>query len=95
MSGRDLDAVARKVIADAGFGPQFMHRTGHGLGMDVHKAPDIATYNSEPLPIGSVFTVEPGVYLVGQTGVRIEDDVVLAESRHFADRFRTRADRDG
>lgn len=80
MSGKDLDAVARKVIADAGFGPQFMHRTGHGLGMDVHEAPDIATYNREPLPIGSVFTVEPGVYLNGQTGVRIEDDVVLTDS---------------
>ena len=80
MSGRELDAVARKVIADAGFGPQFMHRTGHGLGMDVHEAPNIATYNAEPLPAGSVFTIEPGVYLAGQTGVRIEDDVVLTES---------------
>jgi Xaa-Pro aminopeptidase len=80
MSGRDLDAVARKVIADAGFGPQFMHRTGHGLGMDVHEAPNIAAYNAQPLPIGSVFTIEPGVYLAGQTGVRIEDDVVLTES---------------
>lgn len=80
MTGRDLDAVTRKVIADAGFGPQFMHRTGHGLGMDVHEAPNIATYNAEPLSIGSVFTIEPGVYLAGQTGVRIEDDVVLTES---------------
>jgi Xaa-Pro dipeptidase len=80
MSGRELDAVARKVITDAGFGPQFMHRTGHGLGMDVHEAPNIATYNAEPLPVGSVFTIEPGVYLAGQTGVRIEDDVVLTES---------------
>jgi Xaa-Pro aminopeptidase len=80
MSGRDLDAVARKVIEDAGFGPQFMHRTGHGLGMDVHEAPNIATYNTEVLPVGSVFTIEPGVYLAGQTGVRIEDDVLLSES---------------
>ncbi|HEY2588362.1 MAG TPA: Xaa-Pro peptidase family protein [Tepidisphaeraceae bacterium] len=79
LSGRDLDAVARKVIEDAGFGPQFIHRTGHGLGMDVHEAPNIASYNPDPLPIGSVFTIEPGVYLAGQTGVRIEDDVVLTE----------------
>jgi Xaa-Pro dipeptidase len=80
MTGRDLDAVARQVIAGAGFGPQFMHRTGHGLGMDVHEAPNIATYNPDPLPVGSVFTIEPGVYLAGQTGVRIEDDVVLTEA---------------
>lgn len=80
MSGRDLDAVARKVIEDAGFGPQFMHRTGHGFGMDVHEAPNIASYNPDPLPVGSVFTIEPGVYLAGQTGVRIEDDVVLTEA---------------
>lgn len=81
MSGRELDAVARKVIEDAGFGPQFMHRTGHGLGMDVHESPNIASYNPSPLSAGSVFTIEPGVYLAGQTGVRIEDDVVLTERR--------------
>jgi Xaa-Pro dipeptidase len=80
MGGRDLDAVARKVIEDAGFGPQFMHRTGHGLGMDVHETPNIASSNPELLPIGSVFTIEPGVYLAGQTGVRIEDDVVLTQT---------------
>lgn len=80
MTGRDLDAVARKVIDDAGFGPQFMHRTGHGLGMDVHEAPNIASYNPGPLPVGSVFTIEPGVYVAGQTGARIEDDVVLTET---------------
>jgi Xaa-Pro dipeptidase len=80
ITGRDLDAIVRKVIDDAGFGPQFMHRTGHGLGMDVHEEPYIASYNADALPIGSVFTIEPGVYIAGQTGVRIEDDVVLTES---------------
>jgi Xaa-Pro dipeptidase len=80
VSGRELDAMTRKVVEDAGFGPQFMHRTGHGLGMDVHEAPYIAAHNDQPLPIGSVFTIEPGIYLAGQTGVRIEDDVVLTEN---------------
>jgi Xaa-Pro dipeptidase len=79
ISGRGLDALTRKVIEDAGYGPQFMHRTGHGLGMDVHEPPYIASYNPTALPIGSVFTIEPGVYLAGQTGVRIEDDVVLTD----------------
>lgn len=77
ITGRELDAITRKVIEDAGFGPQFMHRTGHGLGMDIHEPPYIASGNAEPLPLGSVFTIEPGIYLAGQTGVRIEDDVVL------------------
>jgi Xaa-Pro dipeptidase len=80
ISGRELDAIARKVIEDAGFGPLFMHRTGHGLGMDVHEAPYISANNDQPLLIGSVFTIEPGIYLAGQTGVRIEDDVVLTET---------------
>jgi Xaa-Pro dipeptidase len=80
ITGRELDSVVRKVIDDAGYGAQFMHRTGHGLGMDVHEEPYIASYNPDALPIGSVFTIEPGIYVAGQTGVRIEDDVVLTES---------------
>ena len=80
ITGLQLDALTRKVIEDAGFGPQFMHRTGHGLGMDIHEPPYIASYNPAPLPIGSVFTIEPGIYLAGQTGVRIEDDVVMTET---------------
>jgi Xaa-Pro dipeptidase len=80
VSGRDVDAAARKVIEDAGFGPHFMHRTGHGLGLDVHEEPYIAVANDQPLPVGCVFTVEPGVYVSGIGGVRIEDDVVLTSA---------------
>jgi Xaa-Pro dipeptidase len=79
VSGRAVDAAARKVIEDAGFGEHFMHRTGHGLGMDVHEEPYIAPANDQPLPVGCVFTIEPGVYVNGVGGVRIEDDVTLTE----------------
>jgi Xaa-Pro dipeptidase len=80
MTGRQLDACARKVIEDAGFGENFMHRTGHGLGMDIHEPPYVAATWDEPLPVGCVFTIEPGIYLPGRTGVRIEDDVVMTET---------------
>ena len=77
MSGRDADALAREVIEARGFGDAFGHSTGHGLGLDVHEAPRLARTNTEPLPVDAVVTIEPGVYLVGQGGVRIEDDVHL------------------
>lgn len=80
LTGRELDAATRRVIEAAGYGPQFVHRTGHGLGMDVHEAPYISADNVQPLPVGSVFTIEPGIYLDGQTGVRIEDDVAVTEA---------------
>jgi Xaa-Pro aminopeptidase len=77
MSGRDADALARDVIEARGFGEAFGHSTGHGLGLDVHEAPRLARTNTEPLPVDAVVTIEPGVYLAGQGGVRIEDDVHL------------------
>ena len=65
------------MIAARGFGDAFGHSTGHGLGLDVHEAPRLARTNTEPLPVDAVVTIEPGVYLAGQGGVRIEDDVHL------------------
>lgn len=78
-SGRDIDRAARGVIEKAGYGEYFIHRTGHGLGLEVHEPPYIMEGNREPLAPGAVFTVEPGIYLPDQAGVRIEDDVVITK----------------
>jgi Xaa-Pro dipeptidase len=77
VTGAQVDAAARKVITDAGYAQYFPHRTGHGLGLDVHEEPYIAGTNTRPLEAGNVFTIEPGVYIENVGGVRIEDDVVL------------------
>jgi len=79
MTGKEVDALAREVIESKGYGDYFIHRTGHGLGLEVHEDPYIVASNDEPLPEGSVFTVEPGIYLPGKGGVRIEDDIVLTQ----------------
>lgn len=77
-SGRALDAVARTVIAQAGHGEHFGHGTGHGIGLATHEAPSLGTSAPEtPLPSPTVFSVEPGIYLAGETGIRIEDLVHL------------------
>jgi Xaa-Pro aminopeptidase len=77
-TGRDVDAVARAVIERAGHGEHFGHGLGHGVGMDVHEAPRLSRIESEqPLLAGNVVTVEPGVYLPGELGVRIEDLLVV------------------
>ena len=78
-TGESIDQAARAVIAEGGYGPQFLHRTGHGLGLEVHEPPYIVAGSRAPLAVGTTFTVEPGIYLAGQCGVRIEDDVVVAE----------------
>ena len=78
MSGRDADALARDLIEERGFGAAFGHSTGHGLGLEVHEAPRLARTATEPLPEDAVVTIEPGVYVTGRGGVRIEDDVHLA-----------------
>jgi Xaa-Pro aminopeptidase len=80
MSGREADAVARDLIAGAGFGERFGHSLGHGVGLDVHEDPRLAAGNEQALEPGNVVTVEPGIYLPGRGGVRIEDLVVLTGS---------------
>ena len=77
MTGREADALARDVIAGHGFGEAFGHSLGHGLGLEVHEAPRLAPTADAPLPAGAVVTVEPGIYLPGWGGVRLEDDVHL------------------
>jgi Xaa-Pro aminopeptidase len=73
----DVDAVARRIITDAGYGPNFVHRTGHGIGMEEHEDPYIVAGNCEPLAPGHAFSIEPGIYIDGKWGARIEDIVVV------------------
>jgi Xaa-Pro dipeptidase len=74
---KDIDRAARDVIAAAGYGEFFIHRTGHGLGLEGHEPPYIVAGNAQRLAPGMLFTIEPGVYLPGKGGVRIEDDVLV------------------
>jgi Xaa-Pro aminopeptidase len=75
----ELDRAARDVITEAGYGPQFLHRVGHGLGLDVHEEPYLVGGNTLPLAEGMVFSDEPGIYLEGKFGVRIEDAVLCTK----------------
>ncbi len=76
----EVDRAARWVIEQAGYGPYFIHRTGHGLGLEIHEPPYIRGDNTEPLAPGMLFTIEPGIYLAGRGGARIEDDVLVTET---------------
>lgn len=79
MTGAELDATARDYIAEKGYGDQFGHTTGHGLGLEVHEGPAVSFRNEEPLVENNIVTNEPGIYIQGVGGVRIEDDLVIKE----------------
>ncbi len=80
IGGKALDAVAREAIAAAGFGERFGHGLGHGVGLEVHEEPSVSPRSEDVLAAGEVVTIEPGVYLPGELGVRIEDLVVVTEA---------------
>ena len=79
VTGKDIDGAARKVIADAGYGEYFGHSYGHSLGLEIHEHPMCSPANDKPMPCGAVASAEPGIYLPGKFGVRIEDCVIIRE----------------
>lgn len=79
MTGKELDSVCRDYITEKGYGEYFKHGTGHGLGLDVHEDPRVSQANDKPLEEGAVVTIEPGIYISGLGGVRIEDDIFLTK----------------
>jgi Xaa-Pro dipeptidase len=78
-SCQDVDRAARRVIDDAGFGQYFIHRTGHGIGMEAHEDPYMVEGNDLPIEAGHAFSVEPGIYVPGRWGMRLEDIVVATD----------------
>ncbi len=79
VPAQDVDRAARNIIEPGGYGEAFFHRTGHGIGLEVHEPPYIVEGNEEPLRVGTTFSIEPGIYLEGRFGVRIEDIVLVTE----------------
>ena len=79
VPGKEIDGAARKVISDAGYGEYFGHGYGHSLGLEVHESPSPNSRNDQPMPVGAVASAEPGIYLPGRFGVRIEDTCVFLE----------------
>lgn len=79
VTGREADAAARDVIAAAGYGDCFGHSFGHGVGIEIHEAPNLSPSNTSPLPAGAVVSAEPGIYLAGKFGVRIEDVLIVTD----------------
>lgn len=79
MTGAELDGIARDVIKAAGYGQYFGHGFGHGVGLDIHEAPTAGPSGKKPMPAGAVISAEPGIYLEGKFGVRIEDVIILHE----------------
>jgi Xaa-Pro aminopeptidase len=87
--GKDIDQVARKVIEDAGYGENFNHGLGHGVGLEIHEQPTLGTISKDNLAVGNVVTDEPGIYFPGWGGIRIEDTVLVKKrtSEKFTDGF--------
>ena len=81
VAGRDIDGAARQVIEKAGYGEYFGHSFGHSLGLEIHESPNAAPSNGEPMPLGAFISAEPGIYIPGRFGVRIEDTMWLREDR--------------
>ncbi len=84
MSGRELHEIAVSVIADAGYGDYFKHGLGHGVGLEIHERPFAGRTSKDTIPVGAVFTIEPGIYLPGEFGVRLEDFGVMTEDGYKA-----------
>jgi Xaa-Pro aminopeptidase len=80
VKAADVDGIARKIIADAGYGDCFVHNLGHGVGLEVHEPPTLSPESKDVLSVGNVITVEPGIYLVGYGGVRLEDTISVQRS---------------
>lgn len=76
----DIDLTARQIIEDAGYGPNFTHRLGHSIGREVHEVGDVSQHNHELVQVGNVFSIEPGIYIPGKIGVRIEDLVIVTQT---------------
>ncbi len=80
VSGKEIDDAAREVIRSAGYGEYFSHSFGHGVGIEIHEAPYAASSNHQPMPAGAVISAEPGIYIPGKLGVRIEDVIIITET---------------
>ena len=76
---KSIDGAARDIITEAGYGPYFGHSYGHSLGLEIHEAPNCTPRNENPIPAGAVCSAEPGIYIPGKFGVRIEDVVIFRE----------------
>lgn len=81
MTGRQIDALARDTIEKAGYGKYFVHSTGHGVGLDIHEMPYISAKSDTVIEDGMVYTIEPGIYIPGEFGIRIEDMVTMVEGK--------------